>query len=100
MKKVNFSRRAVIRSAVASACLASLPLAQAADDDGKGKKTAPPEAAGAKKAPQASVQYQTKPKGDQKCGLCMHFIAESNTCKLVEGKISPDGWCVLWAKKA
>jgi len=29
----------------------------------------------------------------------MNFIAESNTCKLVEGQISPDGWCVLWAKK-
>ena len=29
-----------------------------------------------------------------------HFIAESGSCKLVEGKISPDGWCTLWAKKA
>jgi hypothetical protein len=46
------------------------------------------------------VQYQTQPKGDQKCGGCLHFIAESNTCKLVEGQISPDGWCILWAQKA
>lgn len=52
-----------------------------------------------KKVPQASVQYQTKPKGEQKCSGCVNFIAESNTCKLVEGKISPDGWCALWAKK-
>ena len=52
------------------------------------------------KVSQASVQYQTQPKGEQKCGGCQHFIAESNTCKLVEGQISPEGWCILWAKKA
>jgi hypothetical protein len=56
-------------------------------------------AAPAAKVSQASVQYQTQPKGDQQCSGCMHFIAESNTCKLVEGQISPDGWCTLWAKK-
>jgi hypothetical protein len=54
----------------------------------------------AKKVPQASVQYQTKPKGEQKCSNCINFIAESNTCKLVEGKVSPEGWCMLWVKKA
>ena len=53
----------------------------------------------AKKVSQASVQYQDQPKGEQKCDTCMHFIAESNTCKLVDGQISPDGWCILWAKK-
>ena len=52
------------------------------------------------KVPQASVQYQAQPKDGKKCADCMHFIAESNTCKLVEGSISPSGWCVLWAKKA
>jgi hypothetical protein len=52
------------------------------------------------KVSQARVQYQTQPKGDQKCSGCQHFIAESNTCKLVEGQISPEGWCTLWAKKA
>jgi len=52
------------------------------------------------KASQASVQYQAQPKDGKKCVDCMHFIAESNTCKLVEGDISPSGWCVLWAKKA
>jgi len=53
-----------------------------------------------KKVSQASVQYQTQPKGEQKCGVCQNFIAESNACKLVEGQISPEGWCVLWIKKA
>lgn len=57
-------------------------------------------AAPAAKVSQASVQYRTQPNGEQKCSTCVHFIAESNTCKLVEGQISPEGWCVLWARKA
>jgi hypothetical protein len=52
------------------------------------------------KVSQASVQYQAQPKGEQKCGSCLNFNAESNTCKLVDGQISPEGWCSLWAKKA
>jgi hypothetical protein len=48
----------------------------------------------------ASVQYQAQPKGEERCDGCMHFIAGSNTCKVVDGQISPAGWCSLWAKKA
>ena len=65
----------------------------------------PPETEAAAPAPsakvsQASVQYQDQPKGDQKCSGCLHFLPDSNACKLVEGQISPEGWCVLWAGKA
>lgn len=56
--------------------------------------------AAAAKVSQASVQYQNQPKGDQKCSGCLHFIPESNACALVEGQISPEGWCMLWAKKS
>ena len=49
------------------------------------------------KVSQASVRYQPQPRGEQRCANCMHFIADSNTCKLVEGAISPEGWCVIWA---
>ncbi|NTV94067.1 MAG: hypothetical protein HGA75_01450 [Thiobacillus sp.] len=59
----------------------------------------PPSPAGVKKLEQAVVHYQDQPKGEKRCVDCMHFIAESNTCKLVEGSISPLGWCSLWAKK-
>jgi len=64
--------------------------------------TAAPNAAPAAvvKMTKANAQYQTQPKGDQKCSGCLHFVAESNTCKLVEGEISPEGWCILYAKKA
>jgi hypothetical protein len=57
-------------------------------------------AATSAKLPQASVQYQSQPKGDQSCNGCAHFIPESNTCKLVEGRINPNGWCKLWIRKA
>jgi hypothetical protein len=52
------------------------------------------------KLTQDQAQYQNQPKGDQKCENCMHFIAESYTCDVVQGEVSPDGWCTLWAKKA
>ena len=49
------------------------------------------------KVSQVSVRYQPQPRGEQRCANCMHFIADSNTCKRVEGTISPEGWCVIWA---
>lgn len=48
----------------------------------------------------ASVQYQAQPKGEQKCGGCLNFVAESSTCKVVAGQVSAEGWCSLWVKKA
>ena len=52
------------------------------------------------KVSQASVQYQTQPKGEQQCSRCVHFIPGSNSCKVVEGEISPEAWCALWAQEA
>lgn len=74
----------------------SIPPASAPPAPAPAESTAPGASA---KVSQASVKYQTEPKGDQKCGNCMHFVAP-NACKLVEGDISPNGWCVIWAKQA
>ena len=49
------------------------------------------------KLSQEQVQYQTEPRGDQRCENCRHFIAEANECQLVEGVIIPEGWCTIWA---
>jgi len=51
------------------------------------------------KMAQAAVKYQTTPKDGHQCSECNFFIAP-NSCKMVEGDISPTGWCVLWVKKA
>ncbi len=43
--------------------------------------------------------YQDTPgKNGQKCSACRFFKAPSG-CSIVTGKISPNGWCVAWAKK-
>jgi len=50
------------------------------------------------KVPQKTVAYQGTPKGEQRCDGCNNFQAP-NACKLVEGEISPQGWCSLFTKK-
>ena len=49
--------------------------------------------------PQAAVAYQDHPKDDKKCSGCNLFV-EPESCKSVSGKISAEGYCKLWVKKA
>jgi hypothetical protein len=43
-------------------------------------------------------KYQDKPgKNGQKCAGC-RFFKKPNGCTIVHGKISPNGWCIAWAK--
>lgn len=112
------SRRVVLRGALAvsgSLCLPVVLLgcdAKKSGDSGSAAPASPPAnpptssadpnvaaAPTAKKLQPASVQYQAQSKGDLKCSQCAHFIVESSTCKLVDGPISPEGWCALWLKK-
>ena len=53
--------------------------------------------ADAAKAPQKSVAYQESPKGTQKCDNCSLWEAP-NACKVVDGTINPDGWCMIYKK--
>lgn len=92
-------RRTLLRAASAAGCGTLIPRALAADGPKKGAG-ASGAAAAAGKASQASVRYQAKPNGDQKCANCANFMAESGTCRAVEGRISPEGWCVVWIRKA
>ena len=108
------SRRLVLRGALAAGCGLLLPASllgcskKEADTAGTtGSEPSPEMAAPSTPAPatsakvsQASVQYQSGPKDGKTCADCIHFIAESNTCKLVEGDISPAGWCTIWAPKS
>ncbi|HEY8098459.1 MAG TPA: hypothetical protein VIE65_20540 [Methylobacter sp.] len=86
MSTHNHPRRIVLRSLLATVAggyalsLSRLSLAQ------PGKLT------------KVQAQYQNQPKGDQKCGNCMHFIPP-DSCMLVDGSISSDAWCKLWIKK-
>jgi len=55
--------------------------------------------ANAGKMVQSVASYQATPKGDQNCGNCLLFQAP-DACQVVDGTISPTGWCKFWAKKA
>lgn len=50
------------------------------------------------KASKKAMQYQDTPKNGQECSQCMHF-QPPKACAVVEGDISPKGWCAAWAKK-
>jgi len=52
----------------------------------------------AKKAAQASVKYQQSPKDGKHCSQCQHFQAPSS-CRIVDGTINANGYCIMFAKK-
>jgi hypothetical protein len=44
-------------------------------------------------------KYQDKPgRGGAKCSGCRFFRAPHG-CSIVTGTISPNGWCIAWAKR-
>jgi hypothetical protein len=53
----------------------------------------------AQKAGKEAVKYQESPKDAQKCSDCTYFQAPSG-CGVVDGTISPNGWCSLYNKKS
>jgi hypothetical protein len=79
--KSGFSRRTVLIAAAGAAPLLALTGGQAQA-----------------KIAQTAVKYQTEPKDGHQCDGCVQFVAP-NSCKLVDGEISPTGWCSLWVKK-
>lgn len=79
----NHPRRIVLRNLLVTGCALCLPRLSLAQQGKMSKELA---------------QYQGQPKGDQKCGNCMHFIPP-DSCLLVDGNISSDAWCRLWVKK-
>ena len=50
------------------------------------------------KASKAAMKYQDQPNGDKKCSECLQFVPP-DSCKVVEGVISPDGYCIAFVKK-
>jgi hypothetical protein len=83
----NLSRRSVLRGV---ALLASAALTA--------EIVPSKEALAQQKASQEAMQYHDKPKGDKRCSNCLSFIPPSG-CAIVEGTVSPNGYCIAWAKK-
>jgi hypothetical protein len=51
------------------------------------------------KATQADAKYQDSPKDGQSCSTCAMFRPPSS-CALVDGTVSPDGWCKYHVNKS
>jgi hypothetical protein len=52
-----------------------------------------------KKFTQAQAHYQPVPKNGQRCQNCALF-QPPNACQVVEGTVSPAGWCILYQPKS
>lgn len=50
------------------------------------------------KMSQKDAEYQPTPKNGQTCRACEQF-APPTGCKIVVGKVSPQGWCQFFAAK-
>lgn len=62
-------------------------------------------ASAATKASKEAMKYQDDPKNGQKCKDCTQWIPgpkpdAKGECKVVEGDISPEGWCIAFAPKS
>ena len=72
--------------------LAAVPLLAL----GVGATLSPAQAAATDNKKQFKYVDKPGPKG-AKCSGC-RFFKKPNACTIVHGKISPNGWCIAWAK--
>ncbi len=85
------SRRALIGSASAVVALAAVggsPPPAAADE------TLPEQ----DRIKKTDAKYQDQPKGQQRCEICLQFLPPA-TCKIVQGPVTPHGWCQFFAAR-
>jgi hypothetical protein len=90
-RKSSMSRRTFVANAIVLPALAGLLIAETSTAQAK--------------ASQAQFKYQSTPNNGHKCSQCRFFVAgktatANGTCQIVEGSISPNGWCTAWAKKS
>lgn len=50
------------------------------------------------KTPKKTAKYQDHPNNGQSCSQCNYF-RPPKSCQLVEGDVSPTGWCSFFLKK-
>jgi hypothetical protein len=91
------SRRNVLRNALIAGCCLFVPVTLLGACS-KGTESEAPTLPG--KLSKDEVKYQNQPSGTQKCSNCMNFNSAKQTCNRVEGQVSAEGWCMLWARNA
>jgi hypothetical protein len=83
----DISRRSLLQGATFAAGGAALAVAAATTQRAEAKMA------------EKAAGYQTSPKDGKSCKDCALFIAPSS-CKLVDGTISPSGWCRFFVQKS
>lgn len=83
------SRRALFPSAIGAVAVLGLGVTLGGSEIAKAQS----------KVDKKTAKYQDHPNKDQHCAICSFFRAPKS-CQLVEGDISPNGWCSFFAKKA
>jgi len=58
----------------------------------------------AAKGSKTQFKYQDKPNGSKKCSNCTFYLpgksaTADGTCKIVDGSISPNGYCIAYSAK-
>ena len=81
------SRRAAFKT-IGAAAAATCGLAA----NGKAQEYKPQEQT---KLTKAAAKYQDLPSGDELCAGCPYFILPGS-CVVVEGEVSPTGWCPMF----
>jgi hypothetical protein len=53
------------------------------------------------KASKADLQYRDRPNNGAMCAACKFFTpgssGDAGTCAMVEGTVSPEGWCMAFS---
>ncbi len=85
------TRRAFMAGTIVLPALAGLMLAETTAARAKGS--------------QAQFKYQKTPSNGHKCSQCTFYIpgkssTANGTCKIVDGSISPNGWCTAFSGKS
>lgn len=83
------SRRSILRNFVFSAGATAVSSSILGENRGAVAQT---------KAAKSVVAYQDTPHEGQSCATCLQFEPPSS-CKVVEGTVSPAGWCKVYVKK-
>lgn len=86
------SPREVSRRAVLQRCISALVLAST------GMLATTYATAAQGKITKASAKYRGHPNSGQRCGQCVHYRFPLS-CELVQGPISPFGWCRFFKPK-
>ena len=90
MRSISFdrSRRGLLRALALLGAGAFGAALEARAQDGKPKAIL-------KKYSKERVGYRDEPYLGRTCSKCVLYAGEGN-CAIVDGQVSPDGWCTQW----